>query len=252
MSAVTRSRELVQHKLRLNFPGVNATVPHMPQRVFFRPLALCLALILSAGSLQAIEPLNLTVHKRELSDYVASGEYAKSVAKVALQANKYLTRRIPRGAKGKKMAVVFDVDETLLTNLRHIQANDYGYVPKAWDDWIAQAQAPAIGPVQTVYDTAVRGKVDIFFVTGRGEKDRNGTEKNLREVGYEKWTKIFYKPEPNPDQPLTAAGFKTEVRRQLTKDGYVIIANIGDQRSDLANGYAERVFKLPNPFYSAR
>jgi hypothetical protein len=30
----------------------------------------------------------------------------------------------------------------------------------------------------------------------------------------------------------------------------VIIANLGDQFSDLAGGYAERTFKLPNPFYS--
>ena len=31
--------------------------------------------------------------------------------------------------------------------------------------------------------------------------------------------------------------------------GYWIIENMGDQPSDLAGGYAERTFKLPNPFY---
>jgi HAD superfamily, subfamily IIIB (Acid phosphatase) len=39
------------------------------------------------------------------------------------------------------------------------------------------------------------------------------------------------------------------VRRKLTAEGYIIIANIGDQDSDLTGGYAERIFKLPNPFY---
>jgi acid phosphatase len=29
----------------------------------------------------------------------------------------------------------------------------------------------------------------------------------------------------------------------------VIIANMGDQASDLAGGHAEKTFKLPNPFY---
>jgi hypothetical protein len=29
---------------------------------------------------------------------------------------------------------------------------------------------------------------------------------------------------------------------------YTIIANIGDQPSDLAGGFAERVFLLPDPF----
>jgi putative acid phosphatase of HAD superfamily subfamily IIIB len=31
-----------------------------------------------------------------------------------------------------------------------------------------------------------------------------------------------------------------------------IIANVGDQQSDLDGGYAERTFKVPNPFYFIR
>ncbi|MBL9216473.1 MAG: HAD family acid phosphatase [Opitutaceae bacterium] len=216
-----------------------------------RPVpALIVAGFLAVAPAPAVEPVNLSVHKQEIVAYISSGEYARAVARVALDANRYLTKRIPRGAKDKKMAVVFDIDETTLTNLRHIQANDFGYVPKIWDDWVEEGQAQAIIPMQTVYDTAVRGKVDIFFITGRTETQRTATERNLRQVGYETWTRIYYKPVSDPQ--LTSAGFKTEVRRQLTRDGYVIIANIGDQNSDLANGFAERTFKLPNPFYNVR
>jgi len=38
-------------------------------------------------------------------------------------------------------------------------------------------------------------------------------------------------------------------RSQIEADGYTIIANIGDQASDLQGGHAEKTFKLPNPFY---
>jgi hypothetical protein len=31
--------------------------------------------------------------------------------------------------------------------------------------------------------------------------------------------------------------------------GYTIIANMGDQFSDLEGGFSERTYKLPNPFY---
>ena len=197
-----------------------------------------------------IEPPNLYPHKVQLKAYVDSGGYAKGVAEVALEANKYLQKRIPKGAKGKRMAIVFDIDETTLTNMPHIVAMDYGYVPKAWNAWVATGQCPAIVPVQTVYDTAIRGKVDVIFITGRAEADRVATERNLRQVGYDTWTKIYFKPET--EEAVTMAGFKTEIRRQLVKQGYVIIANIGDQNSDLANGYAEKTFKLPNPFYISR
>ena len=212
-------------------------------------LVFAFVLVLTGRSAPTVEPVNLSVRKQEMANYLSTGGYARDVADVALAANKYLAKRIPQGAKPeKKLAIVFDIDETLLSNLPQIVANDFGYVAKTWDRWVAEGQAQAIIPVQTVYDAAVRGKIDIFIITGRKQNEQAATERNLRQVGYETWTKIYYMPAAT-DQPLTVAGFKTETRRQLTQEGYTIIANIGDQNSDLANGYAEHVFKLPNPFY---
>ncbi len=216
-----------------------------------RLLVAALALILALGSLSAVEPTNLSTAKQLVGTYVTSGEYGREVVRVAAEANKYLLRRIPRGipkyAKhSQKLAVVFDIDETTLSNVRHIQANDYGYLPKVWDAWVAEGQATAIFPVQAVYNTAVNAKVDVFFITGRKQSDAPGTERNLRQVGYETWTKIFYKPD---DFAEGTRAFKIATRRQLAAEGYLIIANIGDQNSDLVGGYAEKTFKLPNPFY---
>ena len=220
----------------------------MFKRVLCATLALGLALSFACGQTRIEEPPNLYTHKQQLKAYLDSGSYAKDVATVALQANKYLAKRIAKGAKpGKKLAIVFDIDETTLTNLPHILAYDFGYAPRIWDEWVAEGRARAIIPVQTIYDTAVRGKIDVFFITGRTEHDRAATEKNLREVGYDTWTKIYYKPTGDPT--LTTTGFKIDTRRKLTQEGYVIVANVGDQVSDLIGGYAERYFKLPNPFY---
>lgn len=196
------------------------------------------------------EPPNLTPHKQQVRAYLDSGGYAKDVSSTALQAAKYLQKRVPRGAKGKKMAIVFDIDETTLSNRPHLMANDFAYVPKLWDAWIATAQCPAIVPVQTVYDAAVRLKVDVFFITGRHEDQRAATERNLRDVGYETWTRIYFMP--TTDVTLSMKGFKIDTRRKLEQEGYVIIANIGDQNSDLEGGYAEQTYKLPNPFYLSR
>lgn len=216
-----------------------------------RPLALGLAALLAFSAVRAEEPLNLYTAKQQVSTYVATGEYGKNVAQVASQANKYLVHRIPRGIprsvkNATKLAVVFDIDETTLSNLRHIQANDYGYLPKVWNAWVNEAQATAIFPIQAVYNTALNGKVEIFFITGRGPGTAAATERNLREVGYESWTRIIYKPE---DFAESTRAFKIDARRKLAAEGYLIIANIGDQNSDLFGGFAEKTFKLPNPFY---
>lgn len=213
-------------------------------------VALTAVLALSLAPARAREPVNLDTSKTAVRRYVDTGEYAQEVAAVALSATHYLNKRIPRGAKDRKMAVVFDIDETTLSNAPHIIAQDFGYRDEVWDQWVKSAQARAIVPVQVAYDLAVREKVEVFFITGRSESQRAATERNLRDVGYETWTRIFFKPAPAANEKkLTAREYKTGVRRQLTAEGYVIIANFGDQHSDLDGGYAEKTFKLPNPFY---
>jgi predicted secreted acid phosphatase len=210
-------------------------------------VVVALAAMLTPVPAVAAEPTNLSLGKHAVAAYVSSGEYAREIANVSLATNEYLLKRIPRGAEpGKKLAIVFDINETMITSTAEIVANDYGYVPKVWDNWVAKGEAPAILPVQSVYETALQGKIDILIITGRTEKDRVATEKNLHRVGYKNWTRIVYRSAT--DLPGNA-DFKTEVRRKLTEEGYQIIANIGDQASDLSNGYAEQTFKLPNPFY---
>jgi acid phosphatase len=47
----------------------------------------------------------------------------------------------------------------------------------------------------------------------------------------------------------SAADFKAPQRGDIEEQGYTIIANVGDQPSDLEGGFAERIYLLPNPFY---
>ena len=69
---------------------------------------------------------------------------------------------------------------------------------------------------------------------------------NLKAAGYEGWTDLFLK---QPDDKSSVREFKTASRKQIEDGSFTIIANVGDQYSDLAGGHAERTFKVPNPFY---
>lgn len=241
----------------MKFPRLAAALPVL--RSLRVAGALAVALVAPASQL-AVEPTNLDAAKREVYRYINSGEYHKDLGAVALKATKYLAKRLNKPAKpGEKLAVVFDIDETTLSNLPHMMANDFGYVAPVWHRYIASAQAKAIVPVQVVYDMAVRGGVAVFFITARKESERAGTERNLREVGYETWNGIYFMDDAAPSTdsdsgivfkaPAPTRLFKTRIRKQLTEEGYTIILNIGDQESDLAGGYAKKTFKLPNPIY---
>jgi predicted secreted acid phosphatase len=192
------------------------------------------------------EPPNLFLLKQELKAYIDDGRYDAGIAEVAAQAKAWIEERARQGGK---LAIVLDIDETALSNLKHMREMDFGYVPPLWDQWVDEAAGPAIEPILEVFKTARSLDVAVFFMTGRKTTDAPGTIRNLEAVGMSDYAGLDFKPNEYRD---TTQSFKTAVRKRITESGYTIIANIGDQHSDLDGGYAERTFKLPNPFYITR
>ncbi len=196
---------------------------------------------------------SLVETKREVAIYVDSGRYEADVAAITEQARAYLEARVPRGGK---LAMVVDVDESALSNLPSLRANDYGFIiggpcdlprgPCGLITWILMGKADPIKPVLALTRLARERGVAVFFLTGRPERLRAVTEANLRAAGYE-WAGVLLKPDAL--NTAGAAEFKAPERKKLVDQGYTIVVNIGDQMSDLDGGFAERTYKLPNPFY---
>lgn len=210
-------------------------------RAFVAAVALCTAAV---GAAPSREPANLDPHKRELRAYVDSTHYAEDISAVAAEAQTWIERRAQKA--GGRLAVVFDLDETLLSNWPHMREMDFGYQPAAWSAWVKDAKAPAIEPVREVYRAARRLGLEVFFITGRRERDRAGTEKNLRAIGCGDFAALVCLAD---DSKEATGKYKTAARARIEAEGRIIIANLGDQQSDLVGGHAERTFKLPNPFY---
>ncbi len=203
------------------------------------------------------EPENHDVAVAGLMRYHDSGEYEREIREVANSARDYLESRFPNGVpKDDKIAAVFDIDETSLSNwkvMAYCGFCSYEVQKKlSADDRYSLDHDPAIPPVLELYNFAKKKGIAVFFVTGRLRSQRAMTEANLREVGYSGWTEpIYMQPdEPPPGQSRDPARtFKPRNRQEIEARGYQIVLNIGDQASDLAGCCALRVFKLPNPFY---
>jgi acid phosphatase len=206
--------------------------------------------------LDAARPINLGLLKRKLVYYRCT-RYDEEIAKALRKARDWVDRR---AGHVKKPALVLDIDETSLSNWKEIYQNDFGYIVTGACDfskgsacgamaWERSAAAEAIKPTLALFNAAKAEHVTVFFITGRSEgpDERNATEKNLESVGYDGWQRLYMRTREF-DGP-SVAPFKTWARRDIAAQGYVIIANVGDQWSDLEGGYAERRFKLPNPFY---
>ncbi|KAI8553687.1 hypothetical protein RHMOL_Rhmol05G0036000 [Rhododendron molle] len=175
-------------------------------------------------------------------------------------------------------AWVFDIDETLLSNLPYYATVRYGFgkstcifsgnmdrlykLPSylvferrleefnetSWDKWVDLAEAPALPASLKLYKELQQLGFTIFLLTGREESQRNVTVKNLKDVGYSNWKRLILRGESDSGTP--AIVYKSEKRKEVKDEGYTIHGSSGDQWSDLLGfAIAERSFKLPNPMY---
>jgi acid phosphatase len=187
------------------------------------------------------------VSAESLRAYVESGRYDQEIAAVAARATAWIDQRAAQRRPAERLAVVFDLDETLFRNWAEIRAANFKYDPTICNHWVHDAKAPAIEAVRETYRGAQRAGVDVILLTGRRAREKPDTLRNLRAIGCADATEVIFMPDAFNG---TTAEFKTAERKRIVARGPAIIANIGDQDSDLAGGFAERTFKLPNPFYT--
>ena len=95
----------------------------------------------------------------------------------------------------------------------------------------------------------------VFFLTGRPETQRAPTEANLTDAGFD--CRRRQRLPEGQRQPLAGQlhadlhpmQYKSLTRQHIESLGFDIVANLGDQFSDLDGGFADRTFKIPNPMY---
>jgi len=210
-------------------------------------------------------PINIGMLAEQLIVYRCT-DYMNDVANAVAEARTWVERRAP---EVENAAVVFDIDETSLSNWEAIYHDHFAFFangpcdlssPNAcgWVEWFLSARAVALPPtlaffrfVKTLHDKS-GANIAVFFITGRHEEPslRAATELNLRKEGYDEWQGLYLRPVSTLGEFVSK--YKTDARREIEKK-FTIIANLGDQYSDLIgdpdNDHADKCFKIPDPFY---
>lgn len=220
----------------------------------------CAGSATQGGSPEAVAPTTtssdvprLYEAQRQVEEYLSSGRYDRDFSAVVARAREWLEQR---SKTAKKPAIVLDIDETSLSNWPAYRLNGWGRVvgggcdleqgPCGLRAWQALAKSQALNPTRELARRAHELGVAVFFISGRPPSLREATERNLRQQGYDPTGVILL---PEGAHFKSAVDFKAPERRKIAQQGYTIILSMGDQESDLAGGFAERTFKLPNPVY---
>ncbi|HWE82545.1 MAG TPA: HAD family acid phosphatase [Gaiellaceae bacterium] len=215
--------------------------------------------------------------------------YAHEAEDVAADGAKYLADRSDdhgshghgpkKGPHGQQdtgiPAIVLDVDDTTLATWNYEIASDWDFNVGTNTTAVLNQTFPAVPGMVAMVDQAKAEGYAIFFLTGRGASQHAATLGNLGHDGigmdadYPAPTQInatedglFTKPAvadypaylqtacaADPNGSCTTSDYKTATRAHIEAEGYDIVANFGDQFSDLVGGYADQTFKMPNPNY---
>ncbi|KAG2534756.1 hypothetical protein PVAP13_9NG081600 [Panicum virgatum] len=91
-------------------------------------------------------------------------------------------------------AWIFDIDETLLSNLPYYADHGYGlelFDHLEFDKWVERGEAPAIPSSLKLYKEVLELGFKVILLTGRSEGYRGVTVDNLTKQGFHDWDKLI-------------------------------------------------------------
>ena len=231
----------------------------------FRKAALALVLCLLSGCLagqravpsssaspaSAQVPASLKTAKAQVAAFYESGQFTRQAEAVATQAREWISQALAQPSE-RKAAVVFGLDDTLLSNYARLKSRDFARpdvlagslnLPKA----LLSSPLPATPAMQDLFAYARDHGAVVFIVADRPESERQEVVENLYKAGYAGWAGLLLLPPGEERAPLSEV--KAKLRAFIEERGLRIVANVGCKDEDLAGGHAERTFRLPNPLY---
>lgn len=175
-----------------------------------------------------------------------------------------LDEKVEKYKGNKKLAVVVDIDETVLDNSPHAARSilENTSYPKYWDEWCNLSEAKAVpGSLEFLKYAESKG-VETFYISNRKAHLTDVTLKNLQAQGF-----------PFADEThimLRTSTSDKEVRRDKVRETHDILILCGDNLGDFSSVYDNQDTKkrnqltanqedefgsqyivLPNPTYGA-
>ncbi len=171
-------------------------------------ILVCLTLLLALQPAAPAAARQLPTKKQRLSDLrdAMSGSH------------RWLDRRVARG--GGRLAIVLDIDNTAI-------ASHYAF-PRP------------VRPVLKLAKHAREDGVRIFFATARRQSQLGDISRVLRRAGYR------FEAVCGRHRSETIPHGKQRCRRSLARQGFAVIAMIGNRATDFEGGHYERAFRLPS------
>jgi len=210
----------------------------------------------SSGNLVTDGKIYTTAYQQRAAEYRALCYQAFNIAHQRVD-------EIMLSKTEKPKVIITDIDETVLDNSAyeaHQTLQGKGYEPDTWYEWSGMIKADTVPGSLSFLKYASSKGIEIFYITNRGERERDFTLKNLQKFNF-----------PNADSahlfPLHNTSSKEQRRQNIAANRSIVMLmgdNLGDfsslfdkKNSDernrnvnvLAAEFGSRFIILPNPVY---
>jgi 5'-nucleotidase (lipoprotein e(P4) family) len=157
-------------------------------------------------------------------------QYAAEYRALCFQAYNLAKLRIDtyKPQTNKPLAFITDIDETILDNSPYAVKQSYTgieYTLPSWKAWTDRAEADTMPGAAHFLQYAKSKNVQVFYITNRGDNEKQSTIKNLKRFGL-----------PNADEQHVFTKFDVsskEKRRQNVLQNYEVVLYMGDNLADL-------------------
>ncbi len=206
-----------------------------------RIMLLLLYILLSRFSLACTQE-SMTVAQR--AEYVSTGAYYRDVAEAVSQFEVNFFKQRLAISQGSK-AVVFDVDETLISNISYLQSSHYMPTTAGFYQYLSHSKAVGLSPVVQLAKQFIAMGYRIFIVTGRPQRFCQLTKMQLQQITVPINGGDLYCNNTN----LSTVAYKKHIFSSIKQQGYTVVVHVSDQCAEFWSGQSLWQLKLPNPFY---
>ncbi|MFM9136026.1 MAG: HAD family acid phosphatase [bacterium] len=148
-----------------------------------------------------------------------------------------------------RVAVVFDVDETLL-NAYSYYANanpQFSYDNATWTQYVDECGYAPVPETREVFNKFKALGIHVVLISAGSRDTKQAMIDCLNANGVSGWDRYIMRGDRAPN--LTTGQYKAIARASVQRQGYTILASIGDQVSDMSYGHLRHGFLLPNTIY---
>ena len=184
-------------------------------------------------------------------------EYRTLCEQLFRQATVVILRKVKTEKNSDNLAVVVDLDETVLDNsLYQVERWKAGlsFTQDSWSEWVNREEAGLVSGAKEFLKAVRKKGVRVVFVSNRMNKNLEPTRRNLLALEVLAPNDLFLLRLDKDDVKEVRRREVNEGKARMKKVGPLnVIGYVGDQMGDFPSGQAKEFgktsFLLPNPMY---